>query len=231
MLPAKRHQMLLGMTASSSLYAGHVPLFDYHVGPSVGAHPTEAAAFATLLEKVSFIKFSSFKFKTKHNIWFVKTSSRDERDARSSAGPPDRERSSGRNNTNIQSGTSVASAATAAGGPGGEEEWKNIYTMLNCISAMVEKTKRAITILQQRGNDTHSGYQESALNDFKRQTEEKVNEFRRNAEDSVNQVKRQAMLEIQRAVVSAENRAIESMAQERLKMEKLIAGKLYRRNI
>lgn len=51
-----------------------------------------------------------------------------------------------------------------------------------------------------------------------------MNEFRRNAEDAVNQVKRQAMLEIQRAVVSAENRAIESMAQERLKMEKLIAG-------
>lgn len=91
---------------------------------------------------------------------------------------------------------------------------------------MVEKTKRAITILQQRGNDTHSGYQETQLTDFKRQTEEKVNEFRRNAEDAVNQVKRQAMVEIQRAVVSAENRAIESMAQERLKMEKLIAGKL-----
>lgn len=90
---------------------------------------------------------------------------------------------------------------------------------------MVEKTKRAITILQQRGTDTaHSGFQETALNDFKRQTEEKVTEFRRNAEDAVNQVKRQAVLEIQRAVVSAENRAIESMAQERLKMEKLIAG-------
>lgn len=52
MMPAKRHQMLLGMTASSSLYAGHVPLFDYHVGPNVGAHPAEAAAFASLLEKV-----------------------------------------------------------------------------------------------------------------------------------------------------------------------------------
>lgn len=52
MLPAKRHQMLLGMTASSSLYAGHVPLFDYHAGSAVGAHPAEAAAFATLLEKV-----------------------------------------------------------------------------------------------------------------------------------------------------------------------------------
>lgn len=52
MLPAKRHQMMLGMAASSSLYAGHVPLFDYHAGPGVGAHPAEAAAFASLLEKV-----------------------------------------------------------------------------------------------------------------------------------------------------------------------------------
>ncbi|RWS28718.1 protein CBFA2T1-like protein [Leptotrombidium deliense] len=31
-----------------------------------------------------------------------------------------------------------------------EEEWKNIYTMLNCILGMVEKTKRALAILQQR---------------------------------------------------------------------------------
>lgn len=45
--------MLLGMTATSSLYAGHVPLFDYHAGPGVGAHPAEAAAFASLLEKVT----------------------------------------------------------------------------------------------------------------------------------------------------------------------------------
>ncbi|RWS15283.1 protein CBFA2T1-like protein [Dinothrombium tinctorium] len=31
-----------------------------------------------------------------------------------------------------------------------EEEWKNIDTMLNCILGMVEKTKRAVAILQQR---------------------------------------------------------------------------------
>ncbi|XP_015781210.1 protein CBFA2T3 [Tetranychus urticae] len=31
-----------------------------------------------------------------------------------------------------------------------EEEWKNIYTMLNCIMGMVEKTKRALAILQHR---------------------------------------------------------------------------------
>lgn len=32
-----------------------------------------------------------------------------------------------------------------------DEEWKNINTMLNCILSMVEKTKRALAILQQRG--------------------------------------------------------------------------------
>ncbi|KAI1285460.1 Protein CBFA2T2 [Halotydeus destructor] len=31
-----------------------------------------------------------------------------------------------------------------------EEEWKNIYTMLNCILGMVDKTKRALAILQHR---------------------------------------------------------------------------------
>lgn len=32
-----------------------------------------------------------------------------------------------------------------------DDEWKNIHTMLNCILSMVEKTKRALAILQQRG--------------------------------------------------------------------------------
>lgn len=101
-----------------------------------------------------------------------------------------------------------------------DEEWKSIHTMLSCISGMVEKTKRAITILQQRGTDTQPGYPDVSLIDIKRQTEEKVAEFRRTAEDAVNQVKRQAVIEIQRAVSAAENRAVEIMAQERLKMEK-----------
>lgn len=112
---------------------------------------------------------------------------------------------------------------------GGEEEWKNIHTMLNCISAMVDKTKRAITILQQRGIDTNNPLNhpnaDTSMSEIKRQTEEKISEFRRNAEDAVNQVKRQAMAEIQRAVSASENRAIESIAQERSKMEKLFASK------
>uniref|UniRef100_A0A1L8DDI8 Putative nervy n=1 Tax=Nyssomyia neivai TaxID=330878 RepID=A0A1L8DDI8_9DIPT len=104
-----------------------------------------------------------------------------------------------------------------------DEEWKNIHTMLNCISAMVDKTKRAITILQQRGADTHQSYQEASLAEIKRLTDEKVADFKRSAEDAVNQVKRQAVIEIQRAVAAAEARALEIVAQERLKMDKLFA--------
>lgn len=106
--------------------------------------------------------------------------------------------------------------------------------MLNCISAMVDKTKRAITILQQRGvesttvhGSTFQQQQDASFNEIKRQTEEKVAEFRRNAEDAVNQVKRQAVIEIQRAVAASENRAVELMAQERIKMEKMFAGKVF----
>lgn len=84
---------------------------------------------------------------------------------------------------------------------------------------MVDKTKRAITILQQRVIETpHQAYAESGFAEMKRQTEEKVTEFRRNAEEAVNQVKRQAVIEIQRAVSTAEGRAVEMIAQERIKM-------------
>ncbi|XP_037888436.1 protein CBFA2T2 isoform X3 [Glossina fuscipes] len=118
----------------------------------------------------------------------------------------------------------AASGPGGSGGMSGEEEWKNIHTMLNCISAMVEKTKRAITILQQRGVEPQqTNYGEvtpASLIELRRQTEEKVAEFKRNAEEAVNQVKRQAVVEIQRAVVAAETRAAEVMAQERLRMEK-----------
>lgn len=124
----------------------------------------------------------------------------------------------------------ASAAPTSVMANRGEEEWKNIHTMLNCISAMVDKTKRAITILQQRGVESSTGSQASmqhtdtSIAEIKRQTEEKVAEFRRNAEEAVNQVKRQAVIEIQRAVAAAESRAIEAMAQERIKLEKMFAG-------
>lgn len=146
--------------------------------------------------------------------------------------------SAGGNMTPATASTSVtaigagATSSTPVVANRGEEEWKNIHTMLNCISAMVDKTKRAITILQQRGVETTSSLQantvqhtDTSIAEMKRQTEEKVAEFRRNAEEAVNQVKRQAVIEIQRAVAAAESRAIEAMAQERLKLEKMFAGR------
>lgn len=153
--------------------------------------------------------------------------------------------SNGNNNNNVTSATNGSNCtagnngttiggmptSTAANRLGGEEEWKNIHTMLNCISAMVDKTKRAITILQQRGtettNQTHSNYSfaDASIAEIKRHTEEKVAEFRRNAEEAVNQVKRQAVIEIQRAVAAAENRAVEVIAKERIKFERIFAGK------
>ncbi|XP_054164329.1 protein CBFA2T1-like [Oppia nitens] len=39
-----------------------------------------------------------------------------------------------------------------------EEEWKNINTMLNCILGMVEKTKRALSILQHRSDSRNTDY-------------------------------------------------------------------------
>ncbi|XP_041675853.1 protein CBFA2T3 [Drosophila eugracilis] len=151
---------------------------------------------------------------------------RDERDLRMTeaqarhAAPPQRT-----GNPNPNPNPNPTSAAPGAPGAGGEEEWKNIHTMLNCISAMVDKTKRAITILQQRGIEPqhpNSGQEvtPAAMAELRRQTEEKVAEFKRNAEDAVTQVKRQAVIEIQRAVVAAETRAAEIMTQERLRMEK-----------
>lgn len=71
--------------------------------------------------------------------------------------------------------------------PREDEDWRNIHSMLTCISGMVEKTKRAISILQQRGVEPNLIIHDPAA-DIRRQTEEKIAEFRRNAEESVNQV-------------------------------------------
>jgi len=122
---------------------------------------------------------------------------RDERDLRMSeaqarhAVPPQR---AGNPQPNPNPNPNAAGAPGAPGGAGGEEEWKNIHTMLNCISAMVDKTKRAITILQQRGIEPqlpNSGQEvtPAAMAELRRQTEEKVAEFKRNAEDAVTQVR------------------------------------------
>lgn len=120
----------------------------------------------------------------------------------------------------------------------GDEEWRNIHVMLNCILSMVEKTKRALTILQQRNNQelTNEWLRKQdvgvdlkkAANEIMmhavRQTEDRVAEVRRRAEDAVNDVKKQAVIELQKAVAAAEIKANELVAAEKAKMEKLLIG-------
>ncbi|XP_059471357.1 protein CBFA2T3 [Neocloeon triangulifer] len=136
-------------------------------------------------------------------------------------------------------------AADESRGRCGDDEWKNIHVMLNCILSMVEKTKRALGILQQRPQPESSSAEftsswlrklptdSSEQSDIKKAagdimaqtiklTEERVAEVKRRAEEAVNEVKRQAMLELHRAVTAAETKAAELVATERLRMEKLL---------
>ncbi|CAH1126654.1 unnamed protein product [Ceutorhynchus assimilis] len=124
-------------------------------------------------------------------------------------------------------------------GSRGDEEWRNIHVMLNCILSMVEKTKRALTILQQRNIPSQADptaewlRKQDLSQDLKkvaneiissaiRAAEERVSEVRRRAEEAVCDVKRQAVLELQRAVAAAEARAGEFLAAERARVEKAL---------
>ncbi|CAB3386752.1 Hypothetical predicted protein [Cloeon dipterum] len=136
-------------------------------------------------------------------------------------------------------------AADDTRGRCGDDEWKNIHVMLNCILSMVEKTKRALAILQQRpqtesaNSDIPATWMRKHPSDTAEQsdikkaaseimaqtvkaTEERVAEVKRRAEEAVNEVKRQALLELHRAVTAAETKAAELVAAERLRMEKLL---------
>ncbi|CAL1274622.1 unnamed protein product [Larinioides sclopetarius] len=134
-----------------------------------------------------------------------------------------------------------------------EDEWKNIHTMLNCILGMVEKTKRALTILQHR---SYSDRQDMALwrsrhldgteFDIKKRAADilphykSTEEVRRRPvpegivgarqppllplpEEAVHEVKRQAVVELQKAVSAAETKASELLAAERAKMERMLS--------
>ncbi|XP_049274450.1 protein CBFA2T1 isoform X1 [Rhipicephalus sanguineus] len=123
-----------------------------------------------------------------------------------------------------------------------EDEWKNINTMLNCILGMVEKTKRAIAILQHRSQTERPDFSASVWTGSRRHLDvdydlkkrdlmahyksaaeiDRVSEVRRRAEEAVNEVKRQAVAELQKAVSAAESKASELVAAERTKMERLL---------
>ncbi|KAI9561541.1 Protein CBFA2T1 [Daphnia sinensis] len=120
----------------------------------------------------------------------------------------------------------------------GDEEWANIHTMLNCILSMVEKTRRALGILQHRASNDNQQQQKRRdstslhhqqqvtyeASELRRQageliaqtlkaTEDRVNQVKRKAEEAVHDVRRAAMIELQRAL-SAERLRAERLAAE-----------------
>ncbi|XP_070199512.1 protein CBFA2T1-like isoform X2 [Littorina saxatilis] len=123
--------------------------------------------------------------------------------------------------------------------PGLEVIGNSTQKMLNCILGMVDKTKRALAVLQERSLRDREELSvwmrrqaEGLDHDVKkhtndmmaftvRQTEDRVTEVRRRAE-AVNEVKRQAMLELQKAVTAAESKASEMVMSERVKMERML---------
>ncbi|XP_025602420.2 protein CBFA2T3 isoform X1 [Athalia rosae] len=144
----------------------------------------------------------------------------------------------------IQNGSCPAAAAAL------DDEWKNIHVMLNCILGMVEKTKRALAILQRRGcpspaipvtavttsgtNPQNNGpantgdRSDSAGNErdnsLKRISGEIVAQTIRATEDRVAEVQRraeEAMLEAKRAAVAEVQRAIAAAAAETRAAERL----------
>ena len=83
-----------------------------------------------------------------------------------------------------------------------------LIQMLNCILGMVEKTQRALGILQQRHNTANN----------MRTTEELVGEVQRRAEVAVNEVKMAAIEEIRQALGDRNNHQNEA----RMNLERAI---------
>lgn len=122
-----------------------------------------------------------------------------------------------------------------------DDDWRHVETMLNCIIGMVDKTKRALAVLQERslrdreelslwmrrhaeGLDVDMKKRSNDLMAHTlRQTEDRVSDVRRRAEEAVQEVKRQAMLELQKAVTAAEHKATEMVSAERVKMERSLS--------
>nr|CAH0105559.1 unnamed protein product [Daphnia galeata] len=127
----------------------------------------------------------------------------------------------------------------------GDEEWANIHTMLNCILSMVEKTRRALGILQQRATNDNQLHQQkrrdssstsssSLIHHHQQVTTYEASELRRQAgeliaqtlkatEDRVSQVKRkaeEAVHDVRRAAMAELQRALSA---ERLRAERLAA--------
>lgn len=122
-----------------------------------------------------------------------------------------------------------------------DDDWKHVETMLQCIIGMVDKTKRALSVLQERsvrdreelsawmrrhaeGMDTDMKKRHTELMTHTlRQTEDRVSDVKRRAEEAVQEVKRQAVSELQKAVTAAEEKATELVSAERCRMDRTIS--------
>ncbi|KAH3710965.1 protein CBFA2T1-like isoform X2 [Dreissena polymorpha] len=118
-----------------------------------------------------------------------------------------------------------------------DDDWRHVETMLSCIIGMVDKTRRALSVLQDRssrdreelsmwmrrgaGEDTDLKKRNSEWMSI-RSGDDRIAEVRRRAEEAVQEVKRQAMLELHKAVATAETKANAMVTQERAKMERAI---------
>ena len=91
-----------------------------------------------------------------------------------------------------------------------EDEWKNINVMLNCILSMVDKTKRALQILQQRNHNDllkNEAYWKIELkkisNELMSNTmkamDTKIHEMEQKFYSSFNEIKQQAISDLQKA--------------------------------
>lgn len=129
---------------------------------------------------------------------------------------------------------------TSLEGKQDNDDWRHVDTMLQCIIGMVDKTKRAVSVLQQRCHQDREELlawarktSEETEHEVKRragelmaktikQTEERVSEVKRRAEEAVSDVKRQAVVELQKAVRAAEEKANEAVASAHARMEKAV---------
>ncbi|KAL3860817.1 hypothetical protein ACJMK2_010883 [Sinanodonta woodiana] len=115
-----------------------------------------------------------------------------------------------------------------------DDDWRHVETMLNCIMGMIDKTKRAIAVLQERSlrdreelsmwvhRHTDGDIDKKRGDSFLRTSDDRVAEIRRRAEEAVQEVKRQAMIELQKAVSAADAKASELVANERSKMDRAL---------
>eukprot|EP00794_Sanderia_malayensis_P018910 gene18910-20813_t len=121
------------------------------------------------------------------------------------------------------------------------DDWRNVETMLQCAMSIIEKAKRAVSVLQERcirDREEMASWARRMTDDAEaevkrraadlmaktlKQTEDRVTEVRKRAEEAVSDVKRQAVIELQKAVCAAEEKANEALAQAHQRMDKAVS--------